>query len=56
MTGESHLRRVIHEFNQRGLASLDPDRRGGRPRRITGEKRRQAVAVAGAPSRQPGVP
>lgn len=48
MTDESHVRRVIHEFNERGMASLDPDYRGGRPRRITSEQRRQAVAVAGA--------
>src|SRR4051812_24125543 len=48
MTDESHVRRVIHEFNERGMASLDPDYRGGRPRRITAEQRRRAVAVAGA--------
>ena len=29
MTDESHVRRVIHEFNERGMASLDPDYRGG---------------------------
>src|SRR5215212_7730640 len=53
MTDESHLRRVIHEFNERGMASLDPEYRGGRPRRITDSQRRQAVAVAGArPDRQ----
>jgi transposase len=48
MTDESHVRRVIHDFNERGMASLDPDYRGGRPRRITREQRRRAVAVAGA--------
>src|SRR3954465_3672371 len=48
MTDESHGRRVIPAFNERGMASLDPDYRGGRPRRITSEQRRQAVAVAGA--------
>jgi transposase len=53
MTGESHVREVIHEFKERGMASLDADVRGGRPRRITGEQRRAAVAVAGArPDRQ----
>jgi transposase len=53
MTDESHVRRVIHEFNERGMASLDPEYRGGRPRRITDAQRRQAVAVAGArPDRQ----
>src|SRR4051794_37492782 len=53
MTDESHVRRVIHDFNERGMASLDPEYRGGRPRRITVEERRSAVAVAGArPDRQ----
>jgi transposase len=32
---ESHVRKVIHAFNERGFSSLDPDYRGGRPRRIT---------------------
>jgi transposase len=31
LTDESHVRRVIHEFNERGMASLDPEYRGGRP-------------------------
>jgi transposase len=48
MTDESHVRRVIHDFNERGMASLDPEYRGGRPRRITAEHRRKVVAVAGA--------
>ena len=47
-TDESHVRKVIHEFNERGLDSLDPDYRGGRPRRITAEQRARIVAVAGA--------
>ena len=46
MTDESHVRRVIHDFNERGMASLDPEYRGGRPCRITREQRRAAVAVA----------
>lgn len=47
------MSRVIHEFNERGMASLDPEYRGGRPRRITDRQRRQTVAVAGArPDRQ----
>lgn len=48
MTDESHVRKVIHDFNERGMASLDPDYRGGRPRRITEPDRRRVVAVAGA--------
>lgn len=55
MTDESHVRRVIHDFNERGMASLDPDYRGGRPRRITDEDRRQVVAVAGARPDSQGV-
>jgi hypothetical protein len=35
MTDESHVRKVIQDFNDRGMASLDPDYWGGRPRRIT---------------------
>jgi transposase len=30
-TDESHVRKVIHEFKERGFGSLDPDYRGGRP-------------------------
>ena len=55
-TDESHVRKVIHEFNERGLDSLDPDYRGGRPRRITDEQRRRIVAVAGARPDSQGLP
>ena len=48
MTDESHVRRVIHEFNERGMASLDPDYRGGRPKKTTPEQRDQIIAVARA--------
>ncbi len=45
--------KVTHDFNERGLASLDPDYRRGRTRRITDSQRREIVAVAGArPDRQ----
>ena len=47
-TDESHVRKVIHECNERGLDSLDPDYRGGRPRRIAAARRKRIVAVAGA--------
>jgi hypothetical protein len=30
-TDESHVRKVIHAFNEEGFSSLDPDYRGGRP-------------------------
>src|SRR3954464_7628352 len=52
MTDESHVRRVIHEFNERGMASLDPEYRGGRPRRITAEER-QGGRGGRCPPRQP---
>ena len=53
---ESHVRKVIHAFNERGFASLDPERRGGRPRRITEAERERIVAVAGARPDSIGVP
>jgi len=56
MTDESHVRKAIHDFNERGMASVDPEYRGGRPRRITDEQRRQAVAVAGARPDAQGAP
>jgi len=48
LTDDSHVRKVIHEFNERGFSSLDPDYRGGRPRRIEREDRQRIVAIAGA--------
>src|SRR4051812_14658276 len=54
MTDESQVRRVIHDFNQRGMASLDPDYRGGRPRPVTGEDRRPGVAGARCPPARQG--
>ena len=36
---EEAVREVIHDFNEIGLACLDPHRAGGRPRRITDEDR-----------------
>ena len=55
-TDESHVRKVVHAFNERGFASLDPEQRGGRPRRITDEQRAGIVAVAGARPDTLGVP
>jgi transposase len=55
MTDEHHVRRVIHDFNERGMASLDPEYGGGRPRRITDADRRAVVAVAGARPDSQGV-
>jgi transposase len=55
-TDESHVRKVIHAFNERGFGSLDPELRGGRPRRITAEQRARIIAVAGARPDSLGVP
>jgi len=56
LTDESHVRKVIHEFNEEGFDSLRPDYRGGRPRRITPAQRQRVVAVAGARPDTQGVP
>jgi transposase len=56
LTDDSHVRKVMHEFNERGFSSLDPDYRGGRPRRIEREDRQRIVAVAGARPDTQGVP
>ena len=36
-TSEDRVRKMIHRFNDLGMASLDPQWAGGRPRRITTE-------------------
>jgi transposase len=56
LTDESHVRKVIHEFNEEGFDSLRPEYRGGRPRRITAAERKRVVAVAGARPDTQGVP
>jgi transposase len=55
-TDASWVRKVIHEFNERGMASLRPRYRGGRPRRITTDQRQRIVAVAGARPDGQGIP
>ena len=47
-SGESHVRKVIRAFNERGFGSLDPDYRGGRSRKTTPEQRERIVSVARA--------
>jgi hypothetical protein len=47
-TDTSHVRKVIHEFNDRGFDSLDPDCRGARPPKTTRAERDRIVAVARA--------
>ena len=55
-TDPSWVRKVLHEFNERGMDSLRPRYRGGRPRRITADQRQQIIAVAGAHPDRQGVP
>ena len=55
-TDPSWVRKVIHEFNERGLDSLRPRYRGGRPRRITTDQRQRIVSVAGARPDAQGIP
>src|SRR4051794_20133045 len=55
-TDESHVRKVIHAFNEQGFGSLDPDYRGGRPQKTTPEQRDRVVAVARARPDTQGVP
>lgn len=56
MTDESHVRKVIHDFNERGFESLRPRFRGGRPRRISSDDEQRIVALAGARPDTLGVP
>jgi transposase len=55
-TDESHVRKVIHAFNERGFDSLDPDYRGGRPKKTTPEQRDRIIAVARTRPDHQGVP
>ena len=56
LTDESHVRKVIHDFNERGWESLRPRFGGGRPRRILTDDEQRIVAVAGARPDTLGVP
>jgi transposase len=53
---ESHVRKVIHAFNEEGFPSLDPDYRGGRPKQMTPAQRDRIVAVARTRPDNQGVP
>lgn len=48
LSDAEHVRKVIHEFNDRGFGALDPDYRGGRPKKTTPEQRDEIVSVARA--------
>lgn len=56
MTDESHVRKVIHDFNERGFDCLRPRFGGGRPRRISTDDEEHVVAIAGARPDSLGVP
>jgi transposase len=56
LTDESHVRKVIHDFNRHGFESVRPRFRGGRPRRISTDDEARIVAVAGARPDTLGVP
>ena len=56
LTDESHVRKVIHDFNLHGWDSLRPRFRGGRPRRISIDDEQRIVAIAGARPDTLGVP
>jgi transposase len=56
LTDESHVRKVIHDFNRDGFDSLRPRIGGGRPRRIEADDEAKIVALAGARPDTLGVP
>jgi transposase len=56
LSDESHVRKVIHDFNKHGFESLRPRFRGGRPRRISTDDEARIVAIAGARPDTLGVP
>jgi len=56
LTDEPHVRKVIHDFNERGFELLRSRFRGGRPRRIQTDDEARIVAVAGARPDTLGVP
>jgi transposase len=51
LTDESHVRKVIHEFDEEGFDSPRPDYRRGRPRRITVAERKRVVGGGRCPLR-----
>src|SRR3954470_13880850 len=53
---EDTVRDVIHAFNERGLAALDPRWAGGRPRLITDDDIAFIVTTATNPPEQAGLP
>lgn len=52
----THVAELIHAFNERGFAALDPRKGGGRPRRIDADQRAAIVKVALARPAELGEP
>ncbi|MEI2638352.1 MAG: helix-turn-helix domain-containing protein [Microthrixaceae bacterium] len=55
-TSEDRVREMIHRFNEKGMASLDPQWAGGRPRQITIDDEKFIVATATARPEKLGQP
>ena len=55
-TSPDRVREMIHRFNEMGMASLDPQWAGGRPRRITIDEEDFIVAMAKARPEKAGRP
>jgi transposase len=53
---EDTVREVVHAFNEKGLAALDPDWAGGRPRQITDDDAEFIVAAATTRPEKLGLP
>jgi len=55
-TSEDRVREMIHRFNELGMASLDPQWAGGRPRRITTDDEAFIVETAKTRPEKHGLP
>lgn len=56
VTSQDRVREMIHRFNEKGMASLDPQWAGGRPRQITTDDIAFIVTTANAPPETLGQP
>jgi len=55
-TSQDRVREMIHRFNDKGMASLDPQWAGGRPRRITTDDEAFIVETASTRPEKLGMP
>lgn len=55
-TTEGYVRKVVHDFNERGFAALDPKVSSGRPRRIDKATREQICRIARCHPQSLGLP